>query len=101
MDEGVIEKHIKRGNTVVNRSSIFKYLKNCKGSSRRSFTKVSPIVKKLYHYRAKDTKYEELCSEWEKNHKRCFEDIDSKYEKTESRFRRITNDYYSDELRKL
>jgi hypothetical protein len=97
MDENVLEKTFTRkGHSYTH--NIFEYLHSCKNASKRAFELVQPNAKKWCYYKDRDKRFEELCSEWEKNGQRYLEQIDQSYETTIKRFQSITNGYYDDRL---
>ena len=101
MDDGVLEKTVKRRRGASKTYNIFQYLGSCKRSAQRAIDQVSPHVKKWCHYRATDARLNELCEEWEKNGESYISTIQANYDTTEARFRKITGDAYSEELRTM
>jgi len=101
MDEGVIEKTVKRRRGAARTYNIFQYLGSCKRAAQRAIDQVSPYVKKWCHYRATDARLNELCEEWEQNGESYISTIQANYESTEARFRQITGDAYSERLRTM
>lgn len=100
MDERILEKtYTRRGSSRTH--SIFEYLGSCKRSAQRAFDQVSPSAKKWCHYRATDSKLEELCAEWEKNGNKYLNRKMLDFSEAEERFKKITNGAYSEQLLNL
>jgi hypothetical protein len=97
MDENVLEKTVTRKSRSDTRN-IFEYLQSCKNASKRALELVQPNANKWCYYKNIDKRFEELCSEWEKNGQRYLKQIDQSYETTIKRFQSITNGYYNNRL---
>ncbi len=100
MDEGILEKTIGRkgGGT---KYSIFDYLSSCKRASLRAYDLVSPYAKKWCHYRTMNPKFDALCNEWEIKGQGYLDKMDTEYREAITRFSKITNGYYKDEVSQL
>jgi hypothetical protein len=101
MDDGILEKTVKRRRGAARTYNIFQYLGSCKRAAQRAIDQVSPHVKKWCHYRATDARLNELCEEWEQNGESYISTIQAHYDSTEARFRQITGDAYSEQLKAM
>lgn len=101
MDDGVLEKTVRRRRGASRTYNIFQYLGSCKRAAQRAIDQVSPHAKKWCHYRATDARLNELCEEWEKNGESYISTIRANYDSTEARFRQIKGDAYSERLKTM